>query len=80
MYESVAVVRQGGLMSYGPTPEDMFRQAAAYIDRIFKRAKPADLPAEQPTRYYLMLNLKTARALDITVPPAVLLQVHHVSE
>ncbi len=80
MYESAAVVRQGGLMSYGPTPEDMFRRAAAYVDRIFKGTKPGDLPAEEPTRYYLMVNLKTARALDLTMPPAILLRIDHVIE
>lgn len=80
MYESAAVVRQGGLMSYGPTPEDMFRRAAAYIDRIVKGTKPGDLPAEHPTRYYFMVNLKTARALDLTVPPAILLRADHVIE
>lgn len=80
MYESTVVVRQGGLMSYGPTPEDMFRRAAAYIDRIVKGAKPADLPAEQPTKYYLTVNLKTAKALSLTISPAVLLRADHVVE
>jgi putative ABC transport system substrate-binding protein len=80
MYETAAVVRQGGLMSYGPAPEDLFRRAAAYIDRIFKGTQPADLPAEHPTRYYFVLNLKTARALDLTVPPAILLRADHVIE
>lgn len=78
MYESSVVVRQGGLMSYGPTPEDMFRRAAAYIDRIFKGAKPADLPAEQPTRYYLSVNLKTATTLGLTIPPFVLVRADDV--
>ncbi len=55
-------------MSYGPSFEDGFRQAALYIDRIFKGAKPADLPAEQPTRYYLGVNLKTAATLGLTDP------------
>jgi putative tryptophan/tyrosine transport system substrate-binding protein len=80
MYESVAVVRQGGLMSYGPTPEDMFRRAAAYIDRIFKGTNPGDLPAEHPTRYYFMVNLKTAKALDLTIPPGILLRADHILE
>jgi putative tryptophan/tyrosine transport system substrate-binding protein len=78
MYESSVVVRQGGLISYGPTPEEMFRRAAAYIDRILKGAKPGDLPAEQPTRYLLTLNVKTAKALGLTIPPAVLLRADHV--
>ena len=80
MYESTVVVRQGGLISYGPTPEDMFRRAAAYIDRIFKGAKPSDLPAEQPTRYSLTVNLKTAKALNLAIPPTILLRADHVIE
>jgi putative ABC transport system substrate-binding protein len=72
MYEFGFLVRDGGLMSYGPSPEDGFRRAALYIDRLFKGAKPADLPAEQPTRYYLSVNLKTAKALGLTIPPSVL--------
>jgi putative ABC transport system substrate-binding protein len=67
-------------MSYGPTPEDMFRRAAAYIDRILKGAKPADLPVEQPTKYDLTVNLKTAKALSLTISPAVLLRADHVIE
>lgn len=78
MYESSAVVRQGGRMSYGPSPEDMFRRAAGYIDRIFKGAKPADLPAEQPTKYYLSVNFKTAATLGLTIPPSVLLRADDV--
>jgi putative tryptophan/tyrosine transport system substrate-binding protein len=74
MYESNLVVNQGGLMSYGPTGEHMFRRAAAYIDRIFKGAKPTDLPAEQPTKYDLVINLKTAKALGLTIPQSVLLR------
>ena len=80
MYESAAVVRQGGLMSYGPAPEDMFRRAAVYIDRIFKGATPSDLPAEQPTRYYLTVNLKTAKALNLAIPAAILLRADQVIE
>jgi putative ABC transport system substrate-binding protein len=78
MYESSSYVRDGGLMSYGPSPEDGFRQAALYIDRIFKGAKPADLPAEQPTRYYLAVNLKTAATLGLTIPPSVLARADEV--
>jgi putative ABC transport system substrate-binding protein len=78
MYEQGIYVRDGGLMSYGPNPEDGFRRAADYIDRIFKGAKPADLPAEQPTRFYLGLNLKAAAALGLTIPPSLLFRADQV--
>ena len=78
MYEYSFIVRDGGLMSYGPSFEDGFRQAALYIDRIFKGAKPADLPAEQPTRYYLAVNLKTAATLGLTIPPSLVLRTDDV--
>jgi putative ABC transport system substrate-binding protein len=78
MYEWDFIVREGGLMSYGPSVKDSFRQAALYIDRIFKGAKPADLPAEQPTRYYLAVNLKTATTLGLTIPPSLLLRTDEV--
>jgi putative ABC transport system substrate-binding protein len=78
MYEYGFIVRDGGLMSYGPSFEDGFRQAAVYIDRIFKGAKPADLPAEQPTRYYLAVNLKTAATLGLTIPASLLLRTDDV--
>jgi ABC-type uncharacterized transport system substrate-binding protein len=80
MYESSLIVREGGLMSYGPSPEDEFREAARYIDRIFKGAKPADLPAVQPTRYYLAFNRKTAAALGLTIPPTLLIRIDQVVE
>ncbi len=73
MYEFDFFVRDGGLMAYGPSFADSFRLAAFYVDRILKGAKPADLPAEQPTRYYLTVNLKTATALGLTLPPSLLL-------
>ena len=72
MYEFGSLVKEGGLMSYGPDPADSFRRAAAYVDRILKGAKPADLPVEQPTRYFLLINLKTAKALGLTIPQSVL--------
>ncbi len=78
MYEWSFIVREGGLMSYGPTVEDSFRQAALYIDRIVKGAKPVDLPAEQPTRYSLAVNLKTAATLGLTIPPSLLLRTDDV--
>ncbi len=78
MYEFGFIVRDGGLMSYGPSAEDSFRRAARYIDRIFKGAKPSELPAEQPTRYYLSVNLKTAAALGLAVPRTLLLRADEV--
>jgi len=78
MYEASLLVRDGGLMSYGASPEDDFRRAAHYIDRIFKGAKPADLPAEQPMRYYLTVNLKTAATLGLAMPPSLLFQADDV--
>ena len=74
MYEFGFIVRDGGLISYGPNDADGLRQAAAYVDRILKGAKPADLPAVQPTRFYLTVNMKTAATLGLTIPPSVLLR------
>jgi ABC-type uncharacterized transport system substrate-binding protein len=78
MYEYSLYVRDGGLMSYGPSFEDGFRLAARYIDRLVKGAKPADLPAEQPTQYYLAVNLTTAATLGLTFPPSLVLRTDEV--
>ena len=72
VWEHRAFPDDGGLMSYGPNLVDMNRQAARYVDRILRGAKPADLPVEQPTVFELVVNLRTAKALGLTIPPAVL--------
>jgi putative ABC transport system substrate-binding protein len=70
VYGNRANVSGGGLISYGPAFVDQFRRAADYIDRILKGEKPADLPVQVPTKYELVINLKTAKALGLTVPPS----------
>jgi putative ABC transport system substrate-binding protein len=80
IYQSEDFVAQGGFMSYGPSLTDQFRQAASYVDKILKGARPGDLPMEQPTKFAFVLNLRTAKALGLTISESLLVQADHVVE
>ena len=78
LYQSREDVEAGGLMSYGASQSELFRRSAWYVHRILQGAKPAELPIEQPTKFELTINLRTAKALGLTVPPALLRRADEV--
>ena len=80
MYDKKEFVSDGGLMAYVPNPVEHGRRTAANVDKILRGAKPADLPVEQPTRFELVINLKTAQALGLAIPPSILARADEVIE
>jgi putative ABC transport system substrate-binding protein len=80
VYETRLFPEAGGLLSYGPLSQERFRRMAVYVDRILRGARPGELPVEQPTTFELVINLKTAQALGLTIPPSVLARADQIIE
>jgi putative tryptophan/tyrosine transport system substrate-binding protein len=80
VYVGSFIARDGGLLSYEPDRVDLWRRAASYVDRILRGAKPGDLPVQLPTKYEMVLNLKTAKALGLAIPQSILLRADEVIE
>ena len=80
VYWLSAFARDGGLLSYGVDPVDLFRRAASYVDRILRGAKPTELPVQLPTKFEMVVNLRTAKALGLAVPPSIMLRATEVIE
>jgi putative ABC transport system substrate-binding protein len=80
IYQQSYFPKEGGLLSYGPSYEEVYHRATAYVDRILRGAKPADLPVQLPVKFEMVVNLKTAKALGLAIPPSILLRADEVIE